>query len=89
MTTIYKPSPKGLRSHRAKMSEDDRFIFLNAGSAIWFKTTGKIVQVDVLYRNPDSHLVATEEKVSDYTFTIHPGERKHAERYKMKLPPIA
>ena len=82
---IYKPTTKAIK--KKALDENCRLI-LHDGIALLFNTDGRIEQCDLLYSKPDSHLVATDEKLEQYKFSITSTELFHAQKNGVWLPTI-
>jgi len=82
---IYKPTTKAIKK---KALEENNRLILHDGIALIFNMDGCIEQCDVLYSGPDSHVVATDEKLEQYKFSISSREFSHAEKNGVWLPPI-
>lgn len=82
MTIVYKGTAKAIRN--GAMSAEDRFVFLGDGSAAFWRGD-RLTQSDVLYRKPDSHCEATDEKMPS-TLKISQREMDHISDNGIKLP---
>ncbi len=86
--TVYKFSIKGVNSKRAGGGYSDpkaiRLIFLGNGSACVYSGS-TLIQSDLLYTKPDSHVESTNESIPTYLFCGE-KERIHIETNKIKLP---
>lgn len=80
--TVYAPTPKGVRN--AKFHPDDRIVFLGDGSVVVYRGD-QLIQSDVLYRRPDSHLQLTEERLPT-ELKATDREKIHVKDNKIQLP---
>lgn len=79
---VYKPSAKAIKNKA--FNQTDRVVFLGDGSAALYNGS-RLIQSDVLYKKPDSHLVRTDEAVpSELVCSNH--EKDHVVRNGIKLP---
>lgn len=62
---VYKPSLKAIKKDVFKDSEPEklRLIFRTDDSALLFSTDGMVIQSDLYYRKPDSHVELTSESI--------------------------
>lgn len=80
--TVYKPSAKGLRE--AKFDPNERLIFYGTDTALIYNGD-RVVQSDLMYRKPDSHLTQVDEQVPT-PLKIDKSELAHVRRHNLQLP---
>ena len=81
-TLVYKATSKALRA--GALSVEDRLVFLGDGSAMLFQGD-RLVQSDLVYRRPDSHVVVTSETVPA-VLRASKFEIDHVKRHGIHLP---
>lgn len=81
-TLVYKATPKAIQA--GALDESDRLVFLGDGSAMRFQGD-RLVQSDLVYRQPDSHVVASGETVPA-SLRASKQEIDHVKRHGIHLP---
>lgn len=85
---VFKPTAKGLRSERANLDPDDRFIFTGPREAICYNvTTGKIIE-PFMIKSKDSFVEPVGDEVQPKLVLAAPVWRMYS-RHKDKLEEMA
>lgn len=84
--SVYKPSPKAIRKNSFKESQPDklRLIFRTDSSALLYSTDGYVIQSDLYYRRPDSHVELTTDLIPD-ELKIDKRENQHVSDHEIDM----